>query len=105
MEIKVETEYLTPFETKKLFRELKQKDWGVHFKAVELVSGWVFSVHFSFGDDDLFFRDVYLSETSGLVKMYITFSDIINAAVFITGGAQFSLRVVPQVSQTASNRA
>ena len=93
MEPKVE--FLTPYETKKLARVyFKEKGRTLSFQAVELNSGWVFLLRI--GEYDKYSsHDVYISDPNGSMKIFLTFTEVINVAVFISEGDHFNVKVIP----------
>ena len=103
MENKVE--HLTPYEVKKLARVyFKNKGRIINFQAVELKSGWVLILrigqHESFDS-----HDVYISDPQGLIKTFLTFTELINVAIFISDGVHFNMKVIPYSPFSARDRA
>lgn len=103
MENKVE--YLTPFETKKTARVyFKNKGRTIAFQAVELKAGWVLVLRI--GENENFdSHDVYIADPQGLIKTFVTFTELINVAIFISDGVHFNMKVIPDSPFSARDRA
>lgn len=98
-------DHLTPFEAKKLANKyFKGAGRRPNFKVVELKKGWVFVVDLG-SHDNFASHDVYISDPKGLIKNFLTFSEVINVATFISDGSMFNMKVYPGTPFSASDRA
>lgn len=99
------TSYFTPFEALKFARSHYSDDNKIlKFRATELNDGWVLVLCVGRHDQYLT-HDAYISDPNGVVKLFLSPTELLNVAIFISRGKFFDLEVLPKTPDSPRLRA
>ena len=103
MESKID--YFTPFQARTFARLYYSDDNKIlKFRATELNDGWVLVLCVG-RHDQYATHDAYISDPNGLIKQFLSPTELMNVAIFISRGKFFDLEVLPKTPDSPRLRA